>query len=88
MSNPYLRFTNGALRVRGIQRVEFQEPRPVQPQVVQVATIPVAEPVVVPEPAPAPAPEPVVVPEPAQIAEIPVAEPESKVEAPAIDELA
>jgi len=86
MSGPYLRFTNGALRVKGITRVEFQEPPP--QRVVQTVTIPVApepvpEPVVVPEPEPvlAPVPEPVVVPEPepVQVAEVPV----SEVEAPA-----
>ena len=68
MSSPYLRFTNGALRVKGITRVEFQEPAPVFTTSVQVATIPVVE--AAPEPAPAPAPAP----EPA---------PESNVEAPA-----
>jgi hypothetical protein len=70
MSTPYLRFTGGALRVRSVQRVEFQEPMSVRPAVnVQVAEVPVA----------APAPEP----EPVQVAEVPVAEPESNVEAPA-----
>jgi len=73
MSTPYLRFTGGALRVRGIRRVEFQEPAPVFTTSVQVATIPVAA----PEPAPAPVEVPVV-PEPEPV-EVPV----SEVEAPA-----
>jgi hypothetical protein len=76
MSTPYLRFTGGALRVRSVQRVEFQEPVSVRPAVnVQATEVPVAA----PEPVPAPAPEP----EPVQVAEVPVAEPESNVEAPA-----
>ena len=85
MSTPYLRFTNGALKLRGVQRVEFQEPRPVQPPVVQVATIPVAEPtpapVSTPEPLPEPTPAPTSTPEPEPE---PVPEPPvSEVEAPA-----
>ena len=56
-------------------------PEPVpEPVVVPVVPEPVPEPVVVPEPVPV-VPEPV--PEPVQVAEIPMAEPESKVEAPA-----
>ena len=82
MTDARFRFINGALKLRGFQRVAFQEPPPVFPAAAQTVTIPVVE------PAPAPAPEPVVAepapaPEPAQVAEIPVAEPESKVEAPA-----
>ena len=74
MSNPYLRFTGGALRVRGVQRIAFQEPVPVftpaQVPVVQVAEIPVAfpeptpAPVSTPEPLPEPTPAPTSTPEP------------------------
>ena len=71
MSSPYLRFTNGALRVRGIQRIAFQEPTPVfspSTVTVQTATIPVAEPtpapVSTPEPLPEPTPAPTSTPEP------------------------
>ena len=71
MSSPYLRFTNGALRVRGIQRIAFQEPAPVfspSTVTVQTATIPVAEPtpapVSTPEPLPEPTPAPTSTPEP------------------------
>ena len=79
MTDARFRFINGALKLRGFQRVAFQEPAPVFSAAAQtvVEPAPAPEPVVVPEPAPAPAPEPV------QVAEIPVAEPESKVEAPA-----
>ena len=92
MSNPYLRFTNGALRVRGIQRTAFQEPAPPSTVTVQTATIPVAEPtpapVSTPEPLPEPTPAPTSTPEPepVQVAEVPVAEPApapSDVEPPA-----
>jgi hypothetical protein len=68
MSSPYLRFTNGALRVRGIQRIAFQEPAPPSTVTVQTATIPVAEPtpapVSTPEPLPEPTPAPTSTPEP------------------------
>ena len=89
MSGLHLRFVNGALRLNGITRVAFQEPMPVQTVTIPVVPEPVPEPAVVPEPVPEPVvPEPVPVvpepvPEPAQVAEIPMAEPESKVEAPA-----
>jgi len=80
MSGLHLRFVNGALRLNGITRVAFQEPMPVQTVTIPVVPEPIPEPAVVPEPVPV-VPEPV--PEPAQVAEIPMAEPESKVEAPA-----
>ena len=91
MSNPYLRFTGGALRVRGVQRIAFQEPVPVfTPAPVQVAEIPVAfpeptpAPVSTPEPLPEPTPAPAPTPE-LEPVQAPVAEPapESNVEAPA-----
>lgn len=88
MSSPYLRFTNGALRVRGIQRIAFQEPVPVfspSTVTVQTATIPVAEPtpapVSTPEPLPEPTPAPTSTPEPEPVPE-PAPAP-SEVEAPA-----
>ena len=88
MSSPYLQFTNGALRVRGIQRIAFQEPTPVfslSTVTVQTATIPVAEPtpapVSTPEPLPEPTPAPTSTPEPEPVQE-PAPAP-SEVEAPA-----
>lgn len=98
MSSPYFRFTNGALSMRSIRKVQYVE-EPVVPatkvEPAQVVTIPVIpepapEPVVVPDPAPepapapapAPAPEPEPVPEP--VVPEPVPEPEaSNVEPPA-----
>ena len=77
MSSARFRFINGTLELKSVQRVAFQEPAPVRPVSAQtvVEPAPAPEPVVVPEPAPAP--------EPVQVAEIPVAEPVSEVEAPA-----
>ena len=89
MTDARFRFINGALKLRGFQRVAFQEPPPVFPTAAQtvVEPAPAPEPVVVPDPAPAPepvvVPEPAPAPEPVQVAEIPVAEPVSEVEAPA-----
>ena len=89
MSAARFRFINGALKLKSVQRVAFQEPAPVRPVSAQtvVEPAPAPEPVVVPEPAPAPepvvVPEPAPAPEPVQVAEIPVAEPVSEVEAPA-----
>ena len=84
MSSPYLKFTGGALRVRGIQRVQYEVPQ----MVIQTATVPVIEPtpapVSTPEPLPEPTPAPTSTPEPepVQVADVPVV-PESNVEAPA-----
>ena len=89
MSSARFRFINGTLELKSVQRVAFQEPAPVRPVSAQtvVEPAPAPEPVVVPEPAPAPepvvVPEPAPAPEPVQVAEIPVAEPVSEVEAPA-----
>ena len=81
MTDARFRFINGALKLRGFQRVAFQEPPPVFSAAAQTVTIPVVEPA--PAPAPEPVPEPAPASEPAQVAEIPVAEPVSEVEAPA-----
>jgi hypothetical protein len=85
MSSPYFRFTNGALRMRGVQYVE-----PVRVFPPTSVTVPVIEPtpapVSTPEPLPEPTPAPVSTPEPVQVAEVPVVEPvpePSEVEAPA-----
>ena len=73
--------------VRPVSAQTVVEPAPAPEPVVVPEPAPAPEPVVVPEPAPAPepvvVPEPAPAPEPVQVAEIPVAEPVSEVEAPA-----
>ena len=86
MSNPYLRFMNGSLSVRGIKRVQYEieMPKPIParvPEVVASVTIPVVPDIVLEQPRPievvpepAPAPEPV--PEPAPVEPVPEPVPE------------
>ena len=84
MSNPYFRFTNGALRMKGVQRVQYVEPVQVFPPTsVTVSVIePTPAPVSTPEPLPEPTPAPVSTPEPAP-APLEVEAPAEVAEAPA-----
>ena len=69
MSNPYFRFTNGALRMKGVQRVQYVEPVQVFPPT--SVTVSVIEPTPAPVSTPEPAPAPLEVEAPAEVAEAP-----------------